>query len=166
MFESSNSPPLINTPAPQVSIQYQWPCDNCEKHKDQWCPPRYAPPRGDVPSREWEKHIPPKREVGWRSSSTPKNHGIFFGMGGMLVWEEGENLVFLLNCINRLQLGGFNQKKHLFARHWLASSLRERIFGGDFLKQKKLQKKTHPEGAKNPPCLRWGKTSCKWSLDN
>lgn len=129
-FESSDSPLIINTPAPQVSIQYRWPCDNCGKHKDQWCPPRSdAPRRADIPSREWEKYIPPKQEVGWRSSSTPKNDGMFFGDGRYVSFGGGLNpLFFLLNCINRLQKGGFNQKNHLFARHWLASSLRERIF--------------------------------------
>ncbi len=34
---------LPRWPAPQVSIQYQWPCDNCGKHKDQWYPPRSSP---------------------------------------------------------------------------------------------------------------------------
>lgn len=138
-FESLDSP-LINTPAPQVSIQYQWPCDNSGKHKDQWCPPRYAPRRGDIPSRE----------VGWRSSSTPKNDGIFLGMGGMSVLQEGKSFCFPVELHQSPTTGWFQPKNSFVCKARLASSLRERIFA----EKKLIQKvpKIHP--------------ACRWSLDN
>ena len=55
--------------------------------------------------------------------------------------------------------GWFQPKNRFVWKARLTSSLRDRIFGGDFLKQKNLQKKTHPEGAKIHP-------ACRWSLDN
>lgn len=97
------------------------------------------------------------REVGWRSSSTPKNDGIFFGMGGMLVLEEGENLVFFCWTASIAYKRVVSTKKIICLQGTDLHRVFVKGFLGWFSQTKNLQRKNSSRRCKNPPCLRWGK---------
>ena len=75
-----------------------------------------------------------------KSSSTPKNDGIFFGMGGMSVLQEGKSFCFPVELHQSPTTGWFQPKNSFVCKARLASSLRERIFGVIFSNKRCAEK--------------------------